>query len=175
MEGPDYPFYRLIVDRLFKKDIPVHQAVLIGLYLYAAAETSTYVGGQVQVAVAAAGVRRVKPEIVTELLSRVRSFSKLTDDMFLSFADVSLPTATFRERLQLFEAAAIELRNAAMQTEAERAAEDFGDTPNPFPMLPAGIAITKFWKTGKVVFEEPPYKLVDPESGRPIHTEPTEE
>lgn len=136
------PIYELVLDRFYRPDMPVQQAVLLGLHLFAIAETSNYIGGKISVAVAWNGrILRIADDVITDLKNRVDQFLTLTDSLYLACADTSLTKAQFRNQLEAFTSDVEKLRAQEVTAEAWRDVASEWDYRSPYPALPQGASV----------------------------------
>jgi 20S proteasome alpha/beta subunit len=105
---------RIFMERLYRADLPVGQAVLVAVHLVSQSKRLDQgVGGETTVAVVQAQAAWREPSrYLKHDEVRTQEFMRLTDDLFLSSTDTELSTADLKVRLDTFTAKALELHRA---------------------------------------------------------------
>jgi 20S proteasome alpha/beta subunit len=136
-----------LLKRLYRPSLPMQQAVMLGIYLtLQSKKTDDGVGGETGVVVIRDnGAWKECTEYVANAEKRVQDFTRLTDDLFLSAIDSSIPPSRFPTTLEQFKENVAQLREKYLRETAELALRltltDRVFRGFPYPWLFAGARI----------------------------------
>jgi 20S proteasome alpha/beta subunit len=123
--GWDSPVYVHLAKRLYRPDMPMHQAVVLAVALLSFAKaTALYVGGEPRVTVVGRYSQLIETdEYISAVHERIQQFNRITDDLFFSSVDLTIPASHYKKNLQLFQDIALELREQFQFDAARRLAK----------------------------------------------------
>lgn len=110
--GYGNPVNFALMKRMFRDNLPMQQAVMLAVYLVSQSKKlDDGVGGDTSVVVVRDnGAWFDYPPYISNSEGRIAEFLKLTDDLFLSSVDISIPPSTFPEVLKKLASDVAELR-----------------------------------------------------------------
>ncbi|MGB7498010.1 MAG: hypothetical protein WBW05_26670, partial [Candidatus Acidiferrum sp.] len=143
----DTPIIQHFVRRLYRKNLPISQCVLLTIYLFSiVGSISTCVGGDTCIVIAGPNGIRVHEALYVDKIQRnMDMFTKLIDKLVLSCPDTSLTHANFESVINEFTGMAINLRNNYLYEFGQLAVKNALTNPryngDPYPLVPAGTVI----------------------------------
>lgn len=146
--GWDSDILQQFVRRLYRKEMPVSQGVLLTLYLFQiVGSANLYVGGETRIVIGGSnGIRIHEHLYVSKIQENIALFTKLIDQLILRCPDTSLTPAAFDALIKEFTDTAKHLREKYLNEFGHLAMLNaltnptyVGDT---YPLIPPGSVIT---------------------------------
>lgn len=111
-----------LLKRLHRESLSMQQAVMLGVYLVSQSKKlDEGVGGETRIAlVVENGAWIDDPEYISNSEQRVQDFLKLTDELFFSCIDVSIPPKQIPQKLTEFTEKVSQLRDSYLKYSAAR-------------------------------------------------------
>ncbi len=161
LNGIEHAMYYQTANRLATENITLPQAVLASIYtLTIAKHTSHNVSGVLTVAIVTNnGIWMESPNYVEQMESRLASYEKNLNQIFLTCADTSVSTQSLIQSLNRFEKEATELHREQILSQVRGLnLEQIAKTNDPYPKFPLGTSVI-FGTDGKfLAIEDPEHK-----------------
>jgi len=147
--GRGEDFYKPQVERLYRPDLSMPQAFLLGTYvLLQAKETINSIGGPIHsIGASPQEIFPVSPDLVQDLEQRVTEFNEALTQLVLACPDVSLRPVDFESLLKDFEARVMQLRAKYLGYAATALLDRVENDPNfkrePMPSVPPDTLISR--------------------------------
>ena len=153
--------YKEVANKLYRRDMTIHQAILAGVYLMTLAEgTSNYVRSPFKIAVIRDnGIWMEPDDSVREMADRLRDYEERVNEIFLACADTSIHVYKLEEMLSDFAKAALALHRTHIDAIVNRGGlQGLMNANGPYPRVPSGSVVTGM-ADGRMVFEHDPEKI----------------
>jgi 20S proteasome alpha/beta subunit len=156
--APNY----LLLKRMYKKSLPMVQAVMLAVYLVSQSkELDAYVGGETRIAIVDGDRAQIDyPEYIKNAEARIADFVKLIDTLFLLSVDPTISPSGFPAIVEAFAKDLTALRQSWLDQSAHiwfhRHLSHPEDSVEPYEKVFPGAMMT-FMANGNVnISEEPP-------------------
>jgi hypothetical protein len=117
----DIPVLNHFVQRLYRQDMTISRAILLGLHLFGIVHgISATVGGETKLLVAhKKGIWSEDPRYVRESADRISIFTNAVDELLFTCCDLATSTPDFVGALEEFRLSALQLRQEFLQSATE--------------------------------------------------------
>lgn len=143
-----------LIKRMFRVDLTMHRAVLLACYLVTQSKNIDIgVGGETRIAlVAENGAYFDERDYVSTVETRAADFLKLTDDLFLLCADLSISETQLSQQLDEYKARIVQQRREHLQATADWLFSTGFASAAPYSYLPSFVLT--LMADGRTVFSE---------------------